>query len=180
MRGSRRVVSWGVSYAATCRCSNPNIGSTPLAPTSWTLAAREAPPSGAPAVQERPQARLLAETVQGRVALVTGGATGLGRAICLEFAQHGTAVAFNYLDLPGRDVAAQAVLTEAAIRGLGVPVYCARCDVRSRDEAEQFVTVARERLGGVHHLVNNARGRHHGGLRRPTPPAWGEGMGTKA
>ena len=149
-----------------------------MAPTSWTLAAREAPPSGAPAVQERPESRLLAETVQGRVALVTGGATGLGRATCLEFAQHGTAVAFNYLDLPGRDVAAQAVLTEAAIRGLGVPVYCARCDVRSRDEVEQFVTVARERLGGVHYLVNNAGVSHDGALWRLTPEAWREVMET--
>src|SRR3989442_12040740 len=171
MRGSRRVVSWGVSYAATCRCSNPNIGSNPLAPTSWTLAAREAPPSGAPAVQERPESRLLAETVQGRVALVTGGATGLGRATCFEFAQHGTAVAFNYLDLPGRDVAAQAVLTEAAIRGLGVPVYCARCVVRNRDDVEQFVTVARERLAGGPQPVNKTRASPATAVARPTPEA---------
>src|SRR3989442_8266088 len=40
--------------------------------------------------------------------------------------------AFNYLDLPGRDVAAQALLTETAIRALRVPAYCARCDVRRR------------------------------------------------
>src|SRR2546425_6815395 len=39
-------------------------------------------------------------------------------------------------------------LTETAIRALGVPVYCARCDVRSHDEVEAFVAKVRERLGG--------------------------------
>src|SRR5213083_552725 len=98
---------------------------------------------GAPATATRPEPQRLAETVQGRVAVVTGGATGLGRATALEFAQRGVAVAINYVELPGRDVAAQALLTETAIRALGVPVYCARCDVRSHDEVEAFVAKVR-------------------------------------
>ena len=92
---------------------------------SWTLAARASAPGGAPVVQEKPQAQRIAGSVQGRVAIVTGGATGLGRATCLEFAQQGVAVAFNYLDLPERDVSAQALLTETAIKAHGVAVYCA-------------------------------------------------------
>src|SRR3989441_7125088 len=67
---------------------------------------------GAPATATRPEPQRLAETVQGRVAVVTGGATGLGRSTALEFAQRGVAVAINYVDLPDRDVAAQALLTE--------------------------------------------------------------------
>src|SRR2546426_1079984 len=82
---------------------------------------------GAPAT--RPEPQRLAETVQGRVAVVTGGATGLGRSTALEFAQRGVAVAINYVDLPDRDVAAQALLTETALRAHGVPVYCARSAV---------------------------------------------------
>ncbi len=142
-----------------------------MQPIAWTLAARETAPGGA-SVQEQPRAQRLAETVQGRVAIVTGGATGLGRATCLEFAQQGTAVAFNYLDLPDRDVAAQALLTETAIRAHGVPVYCARCDVRNHDEVEQFVAEARKRLGGVHCLVNNAGVTHDGALWRLSVEAW--------
>src|SRR2546429_6087968 len=153
-------------------CSNPSPR------TAWTLAAREGAPAGAAVVEERPEPRRLAETVQGRVALVTGGATGLGRATCIEFAQRGTAVAFNYVDLPGRDVAAQALLTETAIRALGVPVYCARCDVRRRADVEQFVVATRERLGGVHYLVNNAGVTHDGALWRLTPEAWQEVIDT--
>jgi len=149
-----------------------------LTPTAWTLAAREVAPAGAAVVEERPEPRRLAETVQGRVALVTGGATGLGRATCIEFAQRGTAVAFNYVDLPGRDVAAQALLTETAIRALGVPVYCARCDVRRRADVEQFVGATRERLGGVHYLVNNAGVTHDGALWRLTPEGWQEVLDT--
>ena len=141
-----------------------------LAPTSsWITAPRGVTQVGAPATETRPDPQRLAETVHGRVALVTGGATGLGRAAALEFAQHGTAVAINYVDLPDRDVAAQALLTETAIRALGVPVYCARCDVRDRDAVEKFVTTVRERLGGIHYLVNNAGVTHDGALWRLTP-----------
>jgi 3-oxoacyl-[acyl-carrier protein] reductase len=146
--------------------------------TSWVLAPQETPAAGAPATQERPEPQRLAETVQGRVAIVTGGVTGLGRATALEFAQRGTAVAINYVDLPDRDVAAQALLTETAIRALGVPVYCARCDVRNHDEVDKFVTITRERLGGVHYLVNNAGVTHDGALWRLTPGAWQEVLDT--
>src|SRR5947207_3421387 len=141
---------------------------------SWVLASRGASAVGAPVAETRPDPLRLAETVQGRVAIVTGGATGLGRATAIEFAQHGTAVAINYVDLPERDVAAQALLTETAIRALGVPVYCARCDVRSHAEVDKFVTAVRERLGGVHYLVNNAGVTHDGALWRLEPEAWQE------
>jgi 3-oxoacyl-[acyl-carrier protein] reductase len=142
------------------------------------LAARETTPGAAPVTQEQPRPKRLAETVQGRVAVVTGGATGLGRATALEFAQQGVAVAFNYLDLPERDVAAQALLTETELRGLGVPVYCARCDVRDHEEVERFIAEVRERLGGLHYLVNNAGVAHDGALWRLSVEAWREVLDT--
>jgi 3-oxoacyl-[acyl-carrier protein] reductase len=128
--------------------------------------------------QERPDPRLAGESLPGRVAVVTGGATGLGRAICLEFAQRGTAVAFNFVNLPGRDVSAQALLTETAIKAHGVGVYSAQCDVRHAEAVERFVGEARERLGGVHMLVNNAGVTHDGALWRLTPEAWQEVLDT--
>ena len=147
-------------------------------PIAWTLAAGETAAGGAPATEERPRPLQLAEAVQGRVAIVTGGATGLGRATSIEFARQGTAVAFNYLDLPDRDVAEQALLTETTLRGLGVPVYCARCDIRNHDDVTQFVNEARERLGGIHYLVNNAGVSHDGALWRLSPEAWHEVLDT--
>ncbi len=137
------------------------------------------PTGGAAAVaQERPDPRLLGESMSGRVALVTGGATGLGRAICLELAQRGVAVAFNFVNLPGRDVSAQALLTETAIKAHGVGVYSEHCDVRRLEEVEHFVSEARERLGGVHILVNNAGVTHDGALWRLTADAWQEVLDT--
>jgi 3-oxoacyl-[acyl-carrier protein] reductase len=137
------------------------------------LGAREAP-----VAQERPEPAKLAAGLRGRIAVVTGGATGLGRAVCLEFAQQGANVAFNYLDLPGRDVAAQALLTETAIKALGVSVYSARCDVREREAVDQFFNEARERLGGLHCLVNNAGVTHDGALWRLSDEAWNEVLDT--
>src|SRR5438094_3365315 len=95
---------------------------------SWVLASRGEPAVGAPATEVRPDPQRLAEPVQGRVPIVTGGATGLGRATALEFAQRGMAVAINYVDLPARDVAAQALLTQTAIGALDVPASCPPCD----------------------------------------------------
>ena len=136
---------------------------------------RAAPAS---AVQERPQPQRNPEALRGRVVVVTGGATGLGRAVALEFAQGGCGVAFNYVELPGRDVGAQALLTETAIKALGVPCYSAVCDVRKMTSVEQFVAEVRSKLGGVHYLVNNAGVTHDGALWRLTPEAWQEVMDT--
>jgi 3-oxoacyl-[acyl-carrier protein] reductase len=128
--------------------------------------------------QERPDPKVAGEQLSGRVALVTGGATGLGRAICLELAQRGTAVGFNYVNLPGRDVSAQALLTETAIKAHGVAVYSEHCDVRHADEVDHFVAEARERLGGVHILINNAGVTHDGALWRLSAEAWQEVLDT--
>jgi 3-oxoacyl-[acyl-carrier protein] reductase len=121
-----------------------------------TIAPREKP---APTEQHQ---------MKGSVAMITGGATGLGRAIALDFARRGVHVAFNYVLLTGRDIAAQALLTETALRGLGIEVYCAVCDVRDPDAVNRFVETARAELGGLHYLVNNAGVAHDGALWRLT------------
>ena len=135
-------------------------------------------PSRAPATEERPEPARAGDSLRGRVAVVTGGATGLGRAACLELAQRGSCVAFNYLDLPGRDVAAQALLTETAIKAQGVRVFSSRCDVRDRDAVERFVSQVRQQLGGVHFLINNAGIAHDGALWRLSEEAWREVLDT--
>ncbi len=132
----------------------------------------------APAVQERPQPQRTPESIKGRVVIVTGGATGLGRAVALEFAQNGCGVAFNYVEMPGREVGPQALLTETAIKAYGVPCYSALCDVREMELVEHFVSQVRTHLGGVHYLVNNAGITHDGALWRLTPEAWSEVMDT--
>jgi 3-oxoacyl-[acyl-carrier protein] reductase len=112
--------------------------------------------------------------MRGLTAIVTGAATGLGRAIALEFARRGVNVAFNYIELPHRDVAAQAVLTETALRAFGVGVYGAYCDVRDRAAVERFVADAKRELGGVHYLVNNAGIARDGALWRLSEAAWND------
>jgi len=116
--------------------------------------------------------------MKGQVAVVTGGATGLGRAIALEFASSGVHVAFNYREMPGRDIGAQALMTETALRAFGVQVYCEPCDVRSREQVHHFVDAAKAELGGVHFLVNNAGIAHDGALWRLSEEAWREVMDT--
>jgi 3-oxoacyl-[acyl-carrier protein] reductase len=116
--------------------------------------------------------------MKGNVALVTGGATGLGRAVALDFARRGVNVAFNYVLLPNRDIAAQALLTETALRGLGIEVYCAVCDVRDADAVAKFVEAVKGELSGLHYLVNNAGVAHDGALWRLSNEAWHEVLDT--
>ena len=150
---------------------------SPSSSYPWSSSGGERSAS-APAVQERPQPQTKVESLKGRVVIVTGGATGLGRAVALEFAQSGCGVAFNYVEMPGREVGPQALLTETAIKACGVPCYSALCDVREMDLVEYFVSEVRSKLGGVHYLVNNAGVTHDGALWRLTPEAWSEVIDT--
>ncbi len=132
--------------------------------------------SGAAVEQPEPQA--VREGFRGKVAVVTGGATGLGRAIALEFGRLGCHVGFCFVELPGRGIMAQALLTETALSAMGVSVYAARCDVRDRQAVERFVQETRARLGGVHFLVNNAGIAMDGALWRLSEDAWQEVLDT--
>jgi 3-oxoacyl-[acyl-carrier protein] reductase len=89
-------------------------------------------------------------------AIVTGGATGIGRAIALELARHGCHIAFNYIDEGDGRVEAAAERTLAELRQLEVTVVCRDCDVRDPDAVAAFVAEAGEAFGAVHILVNNA------------------------
>ncbi len=87
-----------------------------------------------------------------KVALVTGGGTGLGRAICLKLGRSGAIVAVNY---PGADEA-EAKETVAELVQAGGRAVAARADVSVAAEVNNMFTGLVESYGGVDILVNNA------------------------
>ena len=94
--------------------------------------------------------------LKGRVAIVTGGGSGIGREICLLFARHGAGVAILDVDDEG------AARTAADIGAEGGSALVRRCDVSRQGEVvEAFAAVERE-LGPVEILVNNAGISHVG------------------
>jgi 3-oxoacyl-[acyl-carrier protein] reductase len=105
--------------------------------------------------QTQPQPLIAAPDLRGRVAIITGGSSGIGRAVALALATNGVHVAFNYLDEgPASRQDAQKVLKE--LRELEVRVFSRACDVRDPADVRAFVAETAEELGGVHILVNNA------------------------
>jgi 3-oxoacyl-[acyl-carrier protein] reductase len=121
---------------------------------------------------EQPQPQALAKGFSGKTAVITGGASGLGRTIALEFGRLGCNVAFCFVDMPGRDNTETALLTETALSAMGVGVLATKCDVRDRWAVERFIDEARQKFGGVHYLVNNAGIASDGALWRLTEEAW--------
>lgn len=87
----------------------------------------------------------------GKVALVTGGSRGIGRAICLQLADLGADVAVNYR---GNAEAAQEVVE--AIQAKGRRAIAVQADVRFYDEVSAMVKTVVKELGTIHILVNNA------------------------
>ena len=88
---------------------------------------------------------------KGNVALVTGGSRGIGRAVCLELARQGAAVAVNYA---GNSAAAEE--TVQLCRALGVEAEAFRADVADPAACDALVAAVKERFGRLDILVNNA------------------------
>ena len=90
------------------------------------------------------------KTLKGKVAVVTGGASGLGRAMALHFAREGMHVAIA-------DIAQQSLdATVAELKALGVKALGARTDVSKAAEVDALAARVVAELGGVHVVCNNA------------------------
>lgn len=107
----------------------------------------------------RPQSRMenykAAGKLKGKIALVSGGDSGIGRAICIGFAKEGADVAFIYLN-EGKD----AKETEDLIRAEGRRALPIRGDIGRRAFCDEAVEKTVEELGGLNILVNNAGEQH--------------------
>jgi 3-oxoacyl-[acyl-carrier protein] reductase len=90
-------------------------------------------------------------SLAGRTALVTGAATGIGRAIALQFAAAGAAVAVNHL---GQQASAQALAGE--IRARGGRAIAVEADVRDAKQVAAMVRDVESGLAPIDVLVNNA------------------------
>lgn len=105
--------------------------------------------------------------LEGKTALVTGAARGIGKAIALRFAQEGANVAFTDLVIDDN-----AKATEAEIAALGVKVKGYASNAANFDEAHQVVDNVVKDFGRIDILVNNAGITRDGLMMRMSEQQW--------
>lgn len=93
-----------------------------------------------------------ANKLEGKIALVTGGDSGIGRAVAYLYAREGAKVAINYL--PEEEVDAQEV--KAAIEEIDGECLLLPADLRSKESCQEIVQRTVEEFGGLDILVSNA------------------------
>jgi NAD(P)-dependent dehydrogenase (short-subunit alcohol dehydrogenase family) len=108
--------------------------------------------------------------LRDKVALITGGDSGIGRAVAIAFAREGADVAISYLggveEVDAQDTAR--LVAEAGRRAATLPG-----DIRDPDHCAELVTRSAERLGGLDILVNNAAWQDCGdSLAKVTADEW--------
>src|SRR5215467_3822099 len=89
----------------------------------------------------------MADELSGRVAIVTGGAGGIGRATVELFVEEGARVVIADVDAAGGDALAATLGGAAAFK---------RTDVASADDVQALIDFAVARFGGLHVMFNNA------------------------
>ena len=89
----------------------------------------------------------MSNELEGKVAIITGGASGLGEGLARRFAAEGAKVLIGDVD---RDAGA------ALAADIGADAHFVEADVSELDQVSGLVTTAVERFGGLHVMVNNA------------------------
>lgn len=114
--------------------------------------------------------------LEGRVALITGAGSGIGRASALLFASEGARVVCADID------EASCRATSDQIRAAGGEAVVARADVSSDADVSAMVQLAEDTFGGLHVLFNNAGIMHSddGNAQETTEEIWDLTMGINA
>jgi len=114
-------------------------------------------------------------STQRKVALITGSATGIGRAVAIRFAKEGLAVAVNFSRSEK-----EAKETLAEVLKLGVPAILCKANVADENAVKAMIERCVGELGGLDVLVNNAgttRFIEHTNLDAVTGEVWDEILG---
>jgi 3-oxoacyl-[acyl-carrier protein] reductase len=104
-----------------------------------------------------------------RVALITGGARGIGRGIALDLANEGWAIAICY-----RTSHQEAEEVKHTIEGQGGEAVALQCDVSKPDDAVRLVQQVENSYGRIDALINGAGPYHRVPLMEETPEGWSE------
>jgi 3-oxoacyl-[acyl-carrier protein] reductase len=107
--------------------------------------------------------------LQGKTSIVTGAARGIGAAIALKLAEHGSNVALTYVS---ESSAAKAEELKAAIEQFGVKAFIAKSNAGIFSECETFVNDVVKEFGAVDVCVNNAGISKDNLLLRMTEQQW--------
>lgn len=105
--------------------------------------------------------------LEGKTAIITGAARGIGKAIAITYAKNGCNVAFT--DLAINDVAKE---TEKELNALGVKAKAYASDASNYEDTKRVVAEIVADFGRVDILVNNAGITKDGALKRMTEQAW--------
>jgi len=106
------------------------------------------------------------DSLKDKTAVVTGGASGIGRALCLALAREGARVIVADLDAAGM------AETAAAVGKAGSRAIAVRTDVSRLAEVQSLAARAFAEFGAVHVLCNNAGVAVHGGLESASHTDW--------
>ncbi|MBI5195260.1 MAG: 3-oxoacyl-[acyl-carrier-protein] reductase [Nitrospirae bacterium] len=111
--------------------------------------------------------------LENKVAVISGAAKGIGRAVAIELAGEGANISFNFLKSNK-----EAMDMEKEIKDLGVNVKSFQADIKNYDDVKSWVDNTKELFGGIDIVINNAGIIRDRALALMAPDDWREVINT--